>query len=142
MEVHLLRRVAAVPGVLHLLDFYSRPDGYVLVLERPASFVDLFDFITERGAMTETDARPVFRCVVETVARVHEAGVVHRDIKDENVVVDLDSGHVRLIDFGSGAELRDGIYNEFDGWYFQFVIMFVITKKRDRARFVLDLETC
>lgn len=115
MEVHLLRRVAAVPGVLHLIDLYCRPDGYIIVLERPSSFVDLFDYITERGGVKETDARAMFRRVVETVQLVHEAGVVHRDIKDENVVIDLETGNVRLIDFGSGAELRDGFYNEFDG---------------------------
>lgn len=115
MEVHLLRRVASVPGVLHLLDFFTRSDGYVLVMERPSSFVDLFDFITEHGPLAESKARHMFRNLVETIALVHQAGVVHRDIKDENVIVDLNNGNVQLIDFGSGAELHDGVYTQFDG---------------------------
>ena len=115
VEVDLLRRVSSVRGVLHLLDFYRRPDGFVLVIERPSSFVDLFDYITERGSLNESEARAMFRQLVETVVRVHAAGVVHRDIKDENVVVDLMTGDVLLVDFGSGAVLHDGIYERFDG---------------------------
>jgi len=118
-EVDLLRRVDHVPGVLRLLDYYRHADGHVLVLERPSRGVDLFDYVTERGALDEADARRVFRRVVETLRLVHDAGVVHRDVKDENVILDLDTGDVSLIDFGSGARLHDGVYRDFDG---QFVL--------------------
>jgi len=114
-EVDLLRRVDHVPGVLRLVDYFRRSDGYVLVLERPERSEDLFDYITRRGALDDAEARPVFRRIVETLCLVRDAGVVHRDVKDENVIIDLDSGDVSLIDFGSGAQLHDGVYRDFDG---------------------------
>lgn len=114
-EVDLLYRVAHVPGVLHLLDYYRRSDGYVLVLERPEQGIDLFDYITQRGALDDAEARRVFRQIVETLCHVRDAGVVHRDVKDENVIIDEDTGDVSLIDFGSGALLHDGVYHDFDG---------------------------
>lgn len=114
-EVHLLHRVDHVPGVLRLVDYFRRSDGYVLVLERPERSEDLFDYITRRGALDDAEARPVFRRIVETLCLVRDAGVVHRDVKDENVIIDLDSGDVSLIDFGSGAQLHDGVYRDFDG---------------------------
>jgi serine/threonine protein kinase len=115
VEVDLLRRVADVPGVLHLVDFYELADSYVLVLERPLHCVDLFDYITERGALDETEARDIFRRVVAIIQRVHAAGVVHRDIKDENIVIDMSTQNVWLIDFGSGGLLHSGTYRDFDG---------------------------
>ncbi|XP_071445132.1 serine/threonine-protein kinase pim-3-like [Hetaerina americana] len=115
MEVCLLRKVSHVPGVIKLLDYYERQNSSIIVMERPESVKDLFDFITEKGTLEESVARAFFIQVVETVMQCHKAGVIHRDIKDENILVDLKTSSLKLIDFGSGTFLRDGLYTDFDG---------------------------
>lgn len=52
---------------------------------------------------------------MEALRFVHAHGVVHRDIKDENIVVDTRTLEVKIVDFGSGAPLKESAYDEFEG---------------------------
>jgi len=114
LEVVLLQQVVDVPGVIRLLDYFETEDSFYIVMER-FNGQDLFDFISEIGTLSEEVARDLFKQVVDTVYRCQERGVLHSDIKDENILIDLDTGMVKLIDFGSGARLHCGIYTQYEG---------------------------
>jgi serine/threonine protein kinase len=115
MEIYLLYKLAHLPGIAHLLDFYEKQDSFIIVLERFDPCKDLFDHITERGPLDDQTVRDYFRQVVTTMKEMHGAGVVHRDIKDENILVNLTTGQLTIIDFGSGAVIKDTPYTTFEG---------------------------
>ncbi|KAI9179787.1 hypothetical protein H9P43_005117 [Blastocladiella emersonii ATCC 22665] len=66
--------------------------------------MDLFECIETHTRMPEKIVRYIFRQVAEAVEALNRMGIVHRDIKDENIVIDS-SYHVKLIDFGSAAQI-------------------------------------
>ncbi|KAF9531615.1 kinase-like domain-containing protein [Crepidotus variabilis] len=74
----------------------TRPD----ITRRPSH--DLFECIeqSEHKRLTEAQARFVFAQVVDAVDYLDHHGIAHRDIKDENLVIDKHL-KVKLIDFGS-----------------------------------------
>ncbi|KAK4057363.1 hypothetical protein OIO90_001431 [Microbotryomycetes sp. JL221] len=69
---------------------------------RRSSSSDLFECIEQHNCFSEHTARFIFSQVVRTVADLRKRGIVHRDIKDENVTCDS-NGIVKLIDFGSAV---------------------------------------
>jgi len=114
LEVALMQQVNDVPGVIKLIDYFDTADSFYIVMERFNS-KDLFDFISEQGPLSEALSRDLFSQLVNTVSECHEKGVVHRDIKDENILIDIKTGKTKLIDFGSGAVIENRVYQEFKG---------------------------
>ncbi|KAK4157237.1 hypothetical protein C8A00DRAFT_29799 [Chaetomidium leptoderma] len=127
------RRLGTVPLEIHVLD-YLRRDGlrhpnivemddffeddvnyYIEMAPHGLPGMDLFDYIELRTNMDEQESRSIFVQVARAIHHLHtKALVVHRDIKDENVILDGE-GRIKLIDFGSAAYIKSGPFDVFVG---------------------------
>ena len=121
LEVYFMRNTNHISGVIKLIEFYELPDWYYLIMERVGSSVsgctDFFHFITNNGPLKEELAKKIFKQIVEAVNSCHKSGIFHRDIKDENILIDEKHNQIKLIDFGSGDKYHEGIYTEYSGMY-------------------------
>ncbi|XP_040841463.1 NUAK family SNF1-like kinase 2 isoform X2 [Ochotona curzoniae] len=77
---------------------FENSSKIVIVMEY-ASRGDLYDYISERQRLSERDARHFFRQIVSAVHYCHQNGVVHRDLKLENILLDA-NGNIKIADFG------------------------------------------
>ncbi|HVB30675.1 MAG TPA: serine/threonine-protein kinase [Gemmatimonadaceae bacterium] len=62
----------------------------------------------DRGVLPVEEVRRILRDVADALAYAHERGVVHRDIKPDNILLDADSGRPMVTDFGIARAVSDG----------------------------------
>ncbi|CAF4201705.1 unnamed protein product, partial [Adineta steineri] len=118
-EVLLHKAVHEIQGIIHVYDYFENGQHWILVMERLRNCQDLFDFLEskDRGRLSEATARKFFQQLVHINYAMLRKGVVHRDLKSENILVDLDSESLVLIDFGASAIYKSStsFYSDFHG---------------------------
>ncbi|XP_017582652.1 PREDICTED: NUAK family SNF1-like kinase 2 [Corvus brachyrhynchos] len=101
--VHIRREIEIMsslnhPHIIAVHEVFENSSKIVIVMEY-ASKGDLYDYISERQRLSEQEARHFFRQVVSAVYYCHKNGVVHRDLKLENILLDA-NGNIKIADFG------------------------------------------
>lgn len=86
------------PGVVRLLDRGDDEEGPFLVMEL-VDGEDLKARIAREGPLPPREAARLCAQVATTLSYAHSQGVVHRDIKSQNVLIDRD-GNAKVADFG------------------------------------------
>nr|CAD7259117.1 unnamed protein product [Timema shepardi] len=69
--------------------------------------IGIFNYLVENGRMNEKEARRIFQQIVAAVHYCHTRQIVHRDLKAENLLLDLDKD-IKLADFGFSNHFQPG----------------------------------
>jgi hypothetical protein len=86
------------PGVVAVHDI-AEVDGRPLIVMELVDGPSLDDVLRERGTLDPREAAGIGAKVMDALAAAHRAGVLHRDVKPGNILLDR-SGRVVLTDFG------------------------------------------
>ena len=110
-------RTAARLSHPHIVQIYSVEEVGDFVFFAMA-YVDggtLGDRLRERGPLSNSEAVRLLREVAWALGHAHLQGVVHRDVKPDNILLDQDSGRALVTDFGiavvgedAGADMEPG----------------------------------
>ena len=105
-EARTMARLDKAREIVRVMDFFSANNTAYLVME----FLEgetLKELVARRGPIPAEELLDLMRPVVAAVGTMHRAGILHRDVSPDNVMV-LKDGGVKLMDFGCARELEGG----------------------------------
>ena len=94
------------PGVVILTDLYKDENNYYVFYEFCPNG-DLFSYMRERKRIPESEARAFLYQIMDSISYIHNLGIIHKDIKPENVLIDQ-HGYLKISDFGLSAFMKKG----------------------------------
>ncbi|XP_028601353.2 NUAK family SNF1-like kinase 1 isoform X2 [Podarcis muralis] len=119
--VHIRREIEIMsslshPHIITIYEVFENKDKIVIIMEY-ASKGELYDYISERRRLNERETRHFFRQIVSAVHYCHKNGVVHRDLKLENILLD-DNCNIKVDSWALGVLLYTLVYGTmpFDGF--------------------------
>lgn len=112
-EISILRGLSH-PNIVRLHEM-AETDRYIGIILEYASGGELFDFILNHRYLKDNNARRLFAQLVSGVGYLHKKGIVHRDLKLENLLLDRNR-NIIITDFGfaNTFDPRDELTDEIE----------------------------
>ena len=102
-EARKMSKVDGIPGVVRVLDLFQENGTAYIVMEFIEG-VTLKAKLQQTGPLPWEQVRELFLSVIQTMAQVHKAGLVHRDLSPDNIML-LPNGGVKILDLGAAKDL-------------------------------------
>ena len=99
LETRILNEMGREDGFPISFGYYEE-DGIAYSLQEYVEGIDLYGFINLKIPMSERQIFFIFSSLVNIVDRLHKHGIIHHDIKCENIMINLLTNSITLIDFG------------------------------------------
>ena len=103
-EIEMLSRLRH-PFITQILDSFETDKHIFIVMEYICG--DLLGFIRKRGKLSESMTKVIFKQIIEGLRYIHKKKIVHRDIKLDNILIDLNNT-VKICDFGVSKRINKG----------------------------------
>lgn len=99
-EYEVLSGLSEIPGLVQVKDYFSENNTAYIVMEYLEG-ITLKQYVgRQRGRLSAGEAFGILGPVISSLKKVHDAGLVHRDVSPDNLMV-LEDGSVKLLDFGT-----------------------------------------
>jgi predicted Ser/Thr protein kinase len=112
IKTRFLREAETAAQLNHpnIVDIYAvdEAEGIVYFVMAYITGDNLAKRLHQHGTLSVDETRRVLRDVADALAYAHERGVIHRDIKPDNILIDGQSGRPMVTDFGIARAITEG----------------------------------
>lgn len=98
-EARRLAKFQDEQGIVKIYDCFEE-NGTAYIIMEYLEGVTLGEFLKENGTLPEKVAIQMMMPIMKSLKTVHQAGIIHRDIAPDNIMISTDS-QIKLIDFGA-----------------------------------------
>ncbi|XP_070820382.1 cGMP-dependent protein kinase 2 [Chaetodon trifascialis] len=108
-HIHSERKILAEARSPFVVKLYRtfKDNKYVYMLLEACLGGEVWSLLRDRGSFDEATAKFCVGCVTEAFDYLHRKGVLYRDLKPENLMLDTE-GYIKLVDFGFAKKIRCG----------------------------------
>lgn len=115
VEIKVLRMLNHA-NIIKLEDAYDS-NGQIFMVMEPMAGGELFDYVVDKGTLSEEEASVMVRKIISALAHMHSKDIIHRDLKPENLLLTskFPDAEVKLIDFGLAKVMTESVARSFLG---------------------------
>ena len=103
-ETNLMKKLNH-KNVTKILEMFE-DDKYILIIMEYINGGNLFSFVKKRRKLSEKISKFLFKQIILGLQHIHSHNIVHRDVKLENILIDLNNT-IKICDFGIGRVLSN-----------------------------------
>ena len=105
-EAKMLARFSQVPEIVQVKNFFLANNTAYIVMEYVQG-ITLKQYVKEKGGkLSVEETLEYMKPVIDALRKVHKAGLVHRDISPDNIMM-LPEGRMKLLDFGAVRDVGE-----------------------------------
>ncbi len=99
-EIEILRHLEGVPNITRLVEVFPENSAFLMERAPGLNLLRVVNSIDAETWFTPDELKSILNSLLTTVRAIHARGVVHRDIKLANIMLERKTLQVTLIDFG------------------------------------------
>ena len=93
------------PNITKIFEMFGDEKYFMIIMEY-INGGNLFSFVKKRRKLSEKTVKFLFRQIILGIKYILEQNIVHRDIKLENLLIDLNN-NIKICDFGIGRKIKN-----------------------------------
>ena len=104
IETSIMKTLSDSNNIVKIYETFETKKHICIVMEYICAG-DLLSYIKKRSKLTETIAKFIFKQIILALQYIHNHNIVHRDIKLDNILIDLDN-NIKICDFGVSKKIK------------------------------------